>query len=132
MALLGAVVNIAEGGLVVYGAFIGGVLGMLAFVRVYRLPLWAMCDLAVPSMALGLALGRIGCLMNGCCFGGPCQAAWAVTFPADSPVHWHQVEHGQTYIHGLRLAARSLLRTPSGLTPLLKPSKLPSAGLFPT
>jgi len=41
----------------------------------------AMADLVAPSLAIGLAFGRIGCLMNGCCYGGQTDHAWAVTFP---------------------------------------------------
>ena len=51
---------------------------------------------------LGLAIGRIGCLMNGCCFGGVCDHPWAITFPADTPPDYTppyraQVERGQMY-----------------------------------
>ena len=81
--LLAAIVNIPRGGLVIYGAFFGGVAGLLLFVRKHRLPLLALCDLIAPSMALGLAIGRIGCLMNGCCFGAVCDYPWAITFPPE-------------------------------------------------
>jgi phosphatidylglycerol:prolipoprotein diacylglycerol transferase len=101
-ALLGAVVNVAEGGLVVYGGLIGSVLGLLLFVRKYRLPLLAVCDLVAPSMMLGLALGRIGCLLNGCCFGSTCHHTWAVTFPPDSPPYEAQVVRGEMF--GFRIS----------------------------
>lgn len=104
-AMLRAVVNVPQGGQVVYGSFLGAALGMLAFVRRYRLPLLATCDLVAPSLMLGLALGRIGCLLNGCCYGGICDLPWAVTFPPDSPAHFHQVAHGQTFIYGLKITA---------------------------
>ena len=95
--LLASIVNIAKGGLVVYGSFLGAVAGLLVFVRRHRLPLLAMCDLLAPGMVLGLAIGRIGCLMNGCCFGGVCDHPWAVRFPAESPAYYAQVERGQMY-----------------------------------
>ncbi len=95
---VGAIVNVTQGGLVVYGGLLGGALGMLLFVRRARMPLLATCDLIAPSMLLGLTLGRIGCLLNGCCFGGPCEdVPWAVSFPADSPPYLTQVERGQMY-----------------------------------
>ena len=84
-ALVGAIVNVTKGGLVVYGSFFGGVLGMLLFIRKHRLPLLALCDLMAPSMLLGLAIGRIGCLLNGCCFGAVCDQPWAIQFPAGTP-----------------------------------------------
>src|SRR5688572_21279710 len=64
------IINVPEGGLVIYGGFIGAAVGFTIFVRKHRLPLLAMADLVAPSMAIGLALGRIGCLLNGCCYGG--------------------------------------------------------------
>jgi len=101
-ALLGAVLNIAQGGLVVYGGFIAGVLGLLVFAHKYKLPALALADLMAPSMLLGLAFGRLGCLMNGCCYGGICTLPWAVTFPPQSYAYLSQVERGQMY--GFRLS----------------------------
>ena len=57
---------------------------------------------ARPGMLLGLALGRIGCFMNGCCFGGPCELPWAVQFPAGSPPYVRQVQEGELFVHGLK------------------------------
>jgi phosphatidylglycerol:prolipoprotein diacylglycerol transferase len=102
---LGAMINVAEGGLVVYGSLGGGMLGLAVFVWKRRLPALALCDLIAPSMVLGLALGRVGCLMNGCCFGGPCHLPWAVTFPAGSPPYLSQVARGQMY--GFRISGNS-------------------------
>ncbi len=48
-------------------------------------------------MMLGLAIGRIGCLLNGCCYGAVCDHRWAMTFPAGTPPYWAQVERGQMY-----------------------------------
>ena len=106
--LLGAIVNVANGGLVVYGSFFGGMLGIWLFARKYRIPLLAICDLISPSMMLGLALGRVGCLLNGCCFGMVCdEHSWAIHFPAGkaanltppnfTPAYEAQVQRGQMY-----------------------------------
>ncbi len=94
-ALLGALVDLSSGGLVAYGSFLGAVAGLLAFVRKYRLPLLPVCDLIAPSIMLGMFLGRIGCLANGCCYGGACDRPWAVTFPPESPPYIEQVARGQ-------------------------------------
>jgi phosphatidylglycerol---prolipoprotein diacylglyceryl transferase len=96
-ALLAGVLNVTEGGLVVYGSFFGGVLGILLFIRKHRLPLLALCDLMAPAMLLGLAIGRIGCLLNGCCFGAVCDHPLAIRFPAGSPAYMAQVQRGQMY-----------------------------------
>jgi phosphatidylglycerol:prolipoprotein diacylglycerol transferase len=78
-------VNVSGGGLVVYGSFFGGMAGLLWFVRKNRVPLLPLLDLLAPSMMLGLALGRVGCLLNGCCFGGVCHYGPEICFPASSP-----------------------------------------------
>ncbi len=103
-ATLAAAVNIAQGGLVVYGSLIGGTIGLVAFMLKHKLPVLATLDLLTPSLVLGLAIGRIGCFLNGCCFGGPCDLPWAVTFPAGSPAHVQQVQRGQAFVGGLKLA----------------------------
>jgi phosphatidylglycerol---prolipoprotein diacylglyceryl transferase len=97
-----------EGGLVVYGAFIGAMLGFAIGVTRRKLPALAMADLVAPGMMVGLCLGRIGCLLNGCCYGGESTAPWAVTFPREnaprsmSPPYAEQAGMGRFY--GLRLA----------------------------
>lgn len=100
---ISSLLNFTKGGLVVYGSVIGGVVGLLVFVVRHKLPLLATCDLMAPSFMLGLAIGRLGCFLNGCCFGGVCDLPWAVEFPVGSPAHIHQLEHGQAYLHGLQL-----------------------------
>lgn len=101
---LQAMVNVTEGGLVVYGSLIGAILGLAAFLWRYKMPPLATLDLIAPSFVLGMAIGRLGCFLNGCCFGGVCDLPWAVTFPADSPPYLHQAEHGETFVQGLQIA----------------------------
>jgi phosphatidylglycerol:prolipoprotein diacylglycerol transferase len=98
------IVNIPQGGLVIYGGFLGAAVGFIAFVRKQGLPLLAMADLATPSLLVGLALGRIGCLLNGCCYGGQTDWPWHVTFPADSPPYADQASRGE--LHGFKLESR--------------------------
>ncbi|MGV3773381.1 MAG: prolipoprotein diacylglyceryl transferase [Verrucomicrobiales bacterium] len=59
-------------GLVFYGGFIFGILSVLAYTRLRRLNHAALLDCLAPSVALGLAFGRIGCFMGGCCWGDAC------------------------------------------------------------
>jgi phosphatidylglycerol:prolipoprotein diacylglycerol transferase len=99
--LLFALLNVTQGGLVVYGSVIGATIGLLIFCRRNRVSLLALCDLIAPSMALGLALGRVGCFLNGCCFGGICELPWAVEFPWQSPPHVRQVQQGQVDLFGM-------------------------------
>ena len=88
------VIDFPEGGLVIYGAFLGGVTAILLFIRKHRLPVLATFDLIAPSMMVGLALGRIGCFLNGCCYGGPTSLPWGVRFPAGSPPYADQIASG--------------------------------------
>jgi phosphatidylglycerol:prolipoprotein diacylglycerol transferase len=89
------IVKFTEGGLVVYGAFLGAVAAVAIFVWRKGLPFLALADLIAPSLMIGLALGRIGCFLNGCCYGGECDLPWAVTFPRDSLPYMDQVEAGK-------------------------------------
>jgi phosphatidylglycerol:prolipoprotein diacylglycerol transferase len=111
LAMIGAVLNVTEGGLVVYGAFLGVTLAGIIFLRVHKLPVLAFADLIAPSLLLGLAFGRIGCLLNGCCYGGPCDTPWlGVRFPATSPVYERQLAFGE--LHGFRLQEEASTHRP--------------------
>ena len=70
----------------VYGSLFGGLLAIGVFTWRQKVPLLAVGDLLVPGMLVGLALGRIGCLLNGCCWGGMCDdSVMGITFPLASP-----------------------------------------------
>ena len=90
-------VDMTEGGLVVYGSLIGGILGASLYLWRTRLPVLLVADLLAPGMVLGLALGRLGCLMNGCCFGGVCDSPDLPTlqFPPGSPPYMSQLGSGE-------------------------------------
>jgi phosphatidylglycerol:prolipoprotein diacylglycerol transferase len=92
-SLVWAICNIADGGLVVYGGFFGGMAGLLLFTWKYRPPLLTILDILAPCMMLGLAIGRIGCLCTGCCFGGVCHHGPGIHFPASSPTDATQVAY---------------------------------------
>ncbi len=70
-----------SGGAVFYGGLIGGILGGYAYTRIYQLNPIIFFDLAVPSLALGQAFGRIGCFFNGCCYGIAYHGPGAVIYP---------------------------------------------------
>ena len=54
-------------------------LATVLYARIKKLPVWSMADILAPSIALGHAFGRVGCLMTGCCYGYPTQLPWAIT-----------------------------------------------------
>ena len=66
------------------GVFYGGLIAAVAVAFIYmwrhRMPLWTTTDAFAPGIALGHAVGRLGCLMAGCCFGRPTSVPWAITF----------------------------------------------------
>lgn len=126
-ATLAAIANLTQGGLVVYGALIGGMAGFAAYVYRRRLPLLATMDLAVPAMLVGLALGRVGCFLNGCCFGAACELPWAVEFPPSSPPHFTQLQRGQAFLHGLRVPGNA--SQPPVIAEVLPGSKAERQGL---
>lgn len=61
--------NLSRGGLVWYGGFLGGIGVALWYIKKYRLSLWLLLDLTAPYVALAQSFGRIGCFLNGCCYG---------------------------------------------------------------
>ncbi len=82
-----------DGGLALYGGLIAGILCGLLFFSRRRVDAWVGADIVAPSLALGIGLGRIGCFLNGCCFGQPCAVPWGVTFPPGSGAgtHYHEI-----------------------------------------
>lgn len=69
-----------QGGLVFYGGFIGAAIAVRLVVKRYDLDLWTFADILAPGVALGHAVGRLGCFYAGCCYGAPTDVSWAVTF----------------------------------------------------
>jgi len=98
-----AILDIRGGGLEFLGGVVGALAAMLIYLRIRPISLRLYVDLFAPSLMWGLALGRIGCFFNGCCFGGVCvdphaavepapAVPWAIQFPYGSPVHLRQWE----------------------------------------
>lgn len=63
------IVKLSKGGLVWYGGFLTGLVALIIYLRKAKLDFWAVMDLVAPYIALAQAFGRIGCLLNGCCYG---------------------------------------------------------------
>ena len=88
---------IQHGGLVYYGGLIGAMISGLGYLLWKKLPVWKIADILAPSVALGSVFGRIGCLMNGCCYGRACALPWAIHFPADHETHGVAVHPTEIY-----------------------------------
>ena len=72
------------GGLTYYGGFLGSSVGAFFLLRRDRFPFWKAADMAGFAVPLGLAFGRMGCLLAGCCFGRETDLPWAIVFPPGS------------------------------------------------
>ena len=72
------------GGLTYYGGFIGASAAAWFLLKRDRFPFWKAADMAGFAVPLGLAFGRMGCLLAGCCFGAESSVPWALSFPPRS------------------------------------------------
>ena len=88
---------IQHGGLVYYGGLIGAMISAFGYLFWKKLPVWKIADILAPSIALGSVFGRIGCLMNGCCYGRACDLPWAIHFPPDHETHGAGVHPTEIY-----------------------------------
>lgn len=95
-----------EPGYVFYGGVVGGILMGLVFVlrREIEDP-FAAGDYAAPGFAIGIAIGRTGCLLAGCCYGHETTLPWAIHFPGSHPTHGAGVHPVQLYDVGFGLVA---------------------------
>ncbi len=103
--------QIGIGGLVMYGGFIGAFLSGLIFFRMNKMPFLPYADAVAPAFAFGEFFTRIGCFMNGCCYGMPTTSKIGVCFPMDSPagqyqalMHAHALMPSQLFLSGGALA----------------------------
>jgi phosphatidylglycerol:prolipoprotein diacylglycerol transferase len=85
------------GGLEVMGGVLLAIAGVVVYLRAARKPVRAYLDIALPPMILAMGIGRIGCLMYGCCWGAVCASdagqatlPWAIRFPYGSPAYVRQ------------------------------------------
>lgn len=96
------VVSLLESGGVFYGGLLGAFPVAYWYIKRHKLPGWATADVLIPGVAIGQAIGRLGCLCAGCCYGRPTDVPWAITFrnvnanreigtPLDVPLHPTQI-----------------------------------------
>ena len=74
------IVDLLRSGGVFYGGLIAAVTVALAYIWRRRMPMWTTTDVFAPGIALGHVVGRLGCLLAGCCFGRPTSVPWAISF----------------------------------------------------
>lgn len=115
-----AMANLSSGGLTYYGGFLLAFPILILYGYWKKLPLALSMDICAPCVMVGLAFGRIGCLMNGCCHGAVCdpnQVPWAITFPYRSNAyidHYDNQATRQQLINDGKLPAEFLEERPLG------------------
>jgi phosphatidylglycerol---prolipoprotein diacylglyceryl transferase len=92
-------INLRRGGLVFYGGLLLATPACIAYGLWKKVPIRRGMDIVAPALMVGLAIGRIGCLLNGCCWGGACNLPWAVQFPYGSPPFEQQFDDGQLKVN---------------------------------
>jgi phosphatidylglycerol---prolipoprotein diacylglyceryl transferase len=109
LQVLAALPRIWDGGIILYGAVAGALIGYLIghalfFRKKPNVTVLRMADLIAPTVALGLILGRMGCFLNGCCYGQvACPSCPAVSFPLSSPAMGQMVQRGYQTAAGFLL-----------------------------
>lgn len=83
--------KIWQGGLELLGGVIGAVAVIILYLRYHKLPARRYLDILAIGLMLALVFGRIGCFLNGCCYGKPTDLPWAVRFPYGSLAYQSQV-----------------------------------------
>ena len=83
-------INIHEGGLTFYGGFILATPCCIAYAWAKKIPILRGMDIVAPMLMVALGVGRIGCFLNGCCYGERCELPWAVQFPYYSDAYIQQ------------------------------------------
>ena len=84
-------------GLTIYGAVLGAALGLWIYSRFSKFNYGYVTDMLAPGIILAQVIGRVGCTLNGCCYGTQCDLPWAITYTAQEhnqiigPVHPTQI-----------------------------------------
>ncbi len=74
------ILKVWKGGLVFYGGLVLAIVVAMRMAKVKGLPIWKTADILAPSIAIGQAIGRWGCLFAGCCYGAQTDLPWGITF----------------------------------------------------
>ncbi|MBN2010321.1 prolipoprotein diacylglyceryl transferase [candidate division KSB1 bacterium] len=81
--------QIGIAGLTMLGGFLAALFATLYYIRLKKQPVLKVTDIMAPSMGLGIFITRIGCFLNGCCYGMPTKSSFGMVFSMDSPAGYH-------------------------------------------
>lgn len=102
--------RIWEGGLSFHGGLIAGIGSVALYTRAKKVPFLLMADVLAPSLAIGYAFARIGCFLNGCCYGHATSLPWAVRFLDPTSGHVTPPSHpAQLYAFAINLVIFGIL-----------------------
>ncbi len=102
-----SVFAIWEGGLEVLGGVLLAIAVIVVYMHYHKLAIRKYLDILAIGLMLALAFGRIGCFLNGCCFGRPTNLPWGIRFPYGSHAY-----HSQVFPNPKRLRAQPQLKLP--------------------
>ncbi len=110
-----SIFKIWEGGMVFYGGFFGGIIAGLIYIKRNKLDILKIGDIIMTAFPLGIFFGRIGCFLNGCCY-GKISYRFGVKFPALHlpPPYYDQLEKGlidRTATHSLPVIPTQLIES---------------------
>lgn len=88
-------------GFAMFGGIAAAALAGLLVARSRGVDVWRLADAAAPALGVGIAIMRLGCFANGCCFGLPTNGPFGVTFPAGSYAHLWEMAHGYVGLFGV-------------------------------
>lgn len=94
------IIRIDQGGLVYYGGFILAFASLIVYSRIAKIDIVRMFDGFAPTIAVAHACGRIGCFLNGCCYGKPTELFFGVNYPAGSEA---ARRYGEAALHPVQL-----------------------------
>jgi len=101
------ILMITKGGLAFYGGLICSLIAGIVYLKINRISLWLAGDFVAPYAALGQAIGRIGCFLNGCCYGRiSASGLFCVHFPGETVLRYPT----QLFVSGLLLCIYVILR----------------------
>jgi phosphatidylglycerol:prolipoprotein diacylglycerol transferase len=93
-----------------FGGYIGALVASVLYFKIKKYQFLPYADAVAPTIGIGICLTRIGCFLNGCCYGAPTHDALGVKFPANSPAGYYQHE-----AHSAALYPSQLFESAGGL-----------------
>ena len=112
-------------GLTIYGAILGAIIGTWIYTRFKPLDYGRATDLIAPGIALAQAIGRVGCLINGCCYGNSTSLPWAISY-----IHPDSEGFGVVSAHPTQIYEIIFLLLLFGLLFFLRGKLKPNGSLF--